>query len=362
MIQQLLHTATIAALLAPSLFSQNFCWSESQNSTTVIAGAGVAGHTAGISSDNRYYRRYNPLARGLLSDFNVTGVSFGVEFSQAGFGAGSQPATVQVFRCATPANPAWLGDLVLLGSEPIQIPDLILAVNTVNFSTPIAVHGLGADDLVIALDFTDGAAAQHSFFFGGNTAGESSPTYVSSTLCGVHTPVSLVSMGFQASQMIFDFCGSATGPAINTYCTAKTTSNACVPSIACVPGDTPSATNAGPFRINAASMINNKNCLLFYGLGGRDAAPFQGGLLCVKTPIKRAPGTNTLGNPPPTDCSGAPVFDMNAFAAGLGGGVPPAALSVPGTTVDCQWWGRDPGFASPNNTQLSNGLEFVIGP
>jgi hypothetical protein len=124
----------------------------------------------------------------------------------------------------------------------------------------------------------------------------------------------------------------------------------------------PSATNAGPFVVRATNAINNKNGLLFYGVNGRSSVPFQGGTLCVKSQIRRTGAVNSGGTVPPNNCSGIFALDMNAFAVSAGPPTPVAGLKVPGTVVDCQWWGRDPGFAAPNNTQLSNGLEYTVGP
>jgi hypothetical protein len=53
---------------------------------------------------------------------------------------------------------------------------------------------------------------------------------------------------------------------------------------------------------------------------------------------------------------------MNLHAVGGFGGAPLAELTVVATVVNCQWWGRDPGYAPPNNIQLSDALEYVIGP
>jgi hypothetical protein len=149
-----------------------------------------------------------------------------------------------------------------------------------------------------------------------------------------------------------------TAPSPTVYCTAKTNSLGCVPTI----GFTgfPSVGAGSGFVIKATNVINNKNGLLFYGVSGQATNPFQGGTLCVKSPIKRTPGTNSGGNLPPNDCSGVFSIDMNTFASGGLGGTPLLDLTIPGTVVDCQWWGRDPGFPAPNNTTLSDGLEYTV--
>jgi len=151
-----------------------------------------------------------------------------------------------------------------------------------------------------------------------------------------------------------------TCPLPTSYCTAKLNSVGCNPAMGS--SGTPSASAGSGFIVTATNMINNKSCLLFYGVTGQAALPFQAGTLCVAPPVKRTPGTVTGGNPPPNDCSGAPVIDMNLFAVGGLGGSPLAALTVAGTVVNCQWWGRDPGFAAPDNTQLTNGLQYTVCP
>ncbi len=152
--------------------------------------------------------------------------------------------------------------------------------------------------------------------------------------------------------------GVVPGPAV--YCTAKTTSNGCGPAIAW--SGTPSATATSGFTISCANAINNKSGMLFYSLSGRAASPFHGGTMCVLSPRNRTPLRNSGGNPPPDDCSGVFALDFNAFAHGLAGGTPSSSLTNPGTAVTVQWWGRDPAFAPPGSSMLSNALEFVIGP
>ncbi|MEO7153000.1 MAG: hypothetical protein ABI054_00010 [Planctomycetota bacterium] len=152
-------------------------------------------------------------------------------------------------------------------------------------------------------------------------------------------------------------CGVVPTP----YCSAKVNSIGCVPVMSFVGAASASASSG--FTVTASSVRNQKAGLLLYGVSGRAGLPFQGGFLCVQPPVRRSTGTNSGGTPLPiSDCSGLYSIDMNAFAQGLLGGNPLLALKTPGTVVDSQWWGRDPGFPAPNNSTLSNGLEYSLCP
>ena len=141
------------------------------------------------------------------------------------------------------------------------------------------------------------------------------------------------------------------GPAIATYCTAKTNSQGCVPVVDAAAGA--ELLVARPVSDHRAAGRESEAGPLVLRTSGRAAVPFLGGTLCVLPPLQRTPIQTSGGNPPPDDCSGAYLFDFNAWAQG---GADPSL--VPGQPVDAQFWMRDPAHPDGTGVALSDGIEF----
>jgi hypothetical protein len=148
-----------------------------------------------------------------------------------------------------------------------------------------------------------------------------------------------------------DECECQGGAPPVVYCTAKLNSQLCVPSIAA--SGFASVSSSAPFIISATNILNQKTGLLFYGYQA-NAAPFQGGTLCVHAPIKRTATMNSGGSPTGSDCTGAFSFDFNAFMHA--GGDP--LLAVVGQQVNAQYWSRDP--QDPFTTNTTNAVQFAV--
>ncbi|MCC7011202.1 MAG: hypothetical protein IT454_01460 [Planctomycetes bacterium] len=134
---------------------------------------------------------------------------------------------------------------------------------------------------------------------------------------------------------------------VATYCTAKMNSQFCVPAIGA--NGWPATTPGQPFLITCSQVLAQKNGILFYGFQP-NAGSYQGGTLCVKSPVRRTATQSSGGSSP---CSGVFGYDMNAR---IQSGSDP--LLVVGQSVYCQYWYRDP--QDPFTTGLSNALEFTI--
>jgi hypothetical protein len=136
------------------------------------------------------------------------------------------------------------------------------------------------------------------------------------------------------------------------HCTAKTTSGGCVPAIDF--SGVPSASAPNAFLITASQVESQKLGLFFYGTSGKQSVAFQGGTLCANLPLTRTALQHSGGS---ASCSGSYSMDFNAYVAS---GKDPALIA--GSAVNGQYWFRDPGFAPPDNTGLTDAIEFILAP
>ncbi|MCY3002702.1 MAG: hypothetical protein NTV21_12945 [Planctomycetota bacterium] len=180
------------------------------------------------------------------------------------------------------------------------------------------------------------------------------------------TPTATVRVRFSCSDnpnnsvteaAIDDVCVSTLGPIgcqgnVATYCTAKLNSLFCLPAINF--DGIPSASANLPFTITAANVLNNRTGLLYYGYNTKSAS-FQGGTLCVESPLRRTPVQNTGGAASGNSCTGTMTFDMNALIQSGGD-----SLLIPGQFACAQYYYRDP--ADPFTTGLTNAVSFTICP
>jgi hypothetical protein len=184
---------------------------------------------------------------------------------------------------------------------------------------------------------------------------------------GILPPVTCVDAPEWYFSLVNPDCGTLTLPenapsavfsaqvadSIATYCTAKPGLACGTPSISGIGAPSASATQG--FYVLAGPAQQHRAGVLLYTNGGRNNQPFQGGTLCVSTTgLRRGPPSDSGGF---AACDGEFSIDMNAFAAGLAGGHPAAFLSVPGTVVNAQWWGRD---SIATGSFLSDAIEYLI--
>jgi hypothetical protein len=148
---------------------------------------------------------------------------------------------------------------------------------------------------------------------------------------------------------------SPIGPVV--YCTAGTTTNGCVASIAA--SANPQVSSSTGCTITVSNAEGLKTGIIFYGLDSLPQAWCASGgssFLCVKAPTQRTFVQSTGGTV--NTCNGSLVLDWGAFqSTNLGGlGQPFSA----GDSVYVQAWFRDP--PACKTTSLSNAVEMTYAP
>jgi hypothetical protein len=152
----------------------------------------------------------------------------------------------------------------------------------------------------------------------------------------------------------FDFSASAELTiecTATSYCTAKLSSHGCTPSIS--GSGSASLSSPASFSATTTDMETSVSAINLFGTTGQAAIPFQGGVLCLASPIYRLSGKHSGGT---GTCGGSITYTLSDVLAASGGG----GSLVAGGTVYLQTWSRDPGDAFKSS--LSNALQVSICP
>lgn len=172
-------------------------------SQSIVDDTGVAcnSNATNFSAQNSYWRVFELSAFGLNNGFDVTSVDIGVQATDI---SGPIETTVNLY---TLDGAFELANLTLMGSATydLQPTDAMSIV-----SVPVTgSFGFGATLVVewLVPDIRAGAVTG-TVFFGGNSAGQTGPTYVSSATCDLNEPTDLASIGFDDSHWVLTVNGT----------------------------------------------------------------------------------------------------------------------------------------------------------
>jgi len=305
--------------------------------------------TGGLVTNNQMFVDLNVLKPGGISVSQLQthcsgafGVPFGLQVytrtgSFVGFETNAAAWTLRATGTGTSAG----------ANQPslVEFPD---------FNLPQGVSGMA---IVMTSSLITGSCG-HRYSGFGSTQSYADPNLVISGGKTLNAPFSGVLNNNKVwnGAVIYD-CFYAPPPV--TYCTAGTSTNGCVPSIAAA--NQPRVSLTGTAIVSVSNVEGQKQGLLFYGINnsGFVLTPWSAtssSYLCVRAPTQRLPAQSSGGSM--GFCNGGLSADFHAFFAAN-----PTALGMPlsvGQKVYAQAWYRDP--PAPKTTNLSNGIELTVGP
>jgi len=162
---------------------------QSNDPTTVEAATGVACTDQVTIADNNFLRRFFLSAdHGIVVQYNVTSVDFGVE------SATGTNAIAEMITYSIPSGAAFTyANMTQLGSASRTLADGT-ALSVENWVVGGSIVDPVAEDLVVNMYWPD--SDTWLGFPGANTSGESQPSYLSSIACGLADPTTFAGIGF----------------------------------------------------------------------------------------------------------------------------------------------------------------------
>jgi hypothetical protein len=196
----------------PTLFDINAVTITQSVSATIISLNSVSCNNGIGHTQNSYLRRFKLATdHAILTAFTVSNVSFGVEEASSGTGAG-QPLVVNLYTIPTAAAFTFPNMTSIGTTGALNIPDESLILHSV----PVAgvVASPTTQDLVVELLTPDGQAAGNLLFIGSNNLGQTRPSFLAASACGVNNPTDTAAIGFPGMHLIMGVTGSEGATAV----------------------------------------------------------------------------------------------------------------------------------------------------
>jgi len=169
-------------------------------SQTIMDGNSAACGSAGLVADNDFIRVFDLGAFGITEYFDVQMVEVGIQTAVAGSG-GVQPGTINLYTLDGPLT--W-ANMTLIGTADFDIHDGD-ALSVV--SVPVTATAPAGSVLVVDFSIPDGQAQGHSFWPGSNNLGQTAPSYLASTACGISDPVDTADIDFPDMHLVINVIG-----------------------------------------------------------------------------------------------------------------------------------------------------------
>jgi len=159
-------------------------------------------------TDTSFWRAFPLESFGVDGPYNVTSVSFGINWAEAGAGRRTQPVVVRLY--ASNGRPFPEGTRTELASTTVEVENQIGKLLNVPLAADVPA---GTTELVMEVFTPDGRDAGNRLYVGANNAAESGPGYMSAPFCGINAPTPLDALGLTATHVVMKISGSCAAPA-----------------------------------------------------------------------------------------------------------------------------------------------------
>lgn len=158
----------------------------------------------GTTAENSWYRVFRLADAGISTSLQVDSVTFGVQES-----AGTPAVQVKIGTYAGNLTQTQLDttQITPIASATFNVPNTASTATT-TVTVPVAANVPAQSQMIVEVFSPNLAGTGKYFYIGGNSAGESKPSYLRAPACGSAQPVTTGSIGFATSHIVIKVSGS----------------------------------------------------------------------------------------------------------------------------------------------------------